>query len=65
MATYSSIIARRIQRTEEADGLQSIGSQRIRHYGANEHSTEYYTILPYTILFSSVQFSRSVVSDSL
>ena len=65
MATYSSIISRRIQRTEEADGLQSIGFQRIRHYGANEHSTEYYTILPYTILFSSVQFSCSVVSDSL
>ena len=57
MATYSSILARRISRTEGSDGLQSIGSQRIRHYGVNEHSSEYYTILPYTILFSSVQFS--------
>ena len=30
-ATHSSILAWRIPWTEEPDGLQSIGSQRIRH----------------------------------
>ena len=32
MATHSSILAWRIPWTEEPGGLQSIGSQRIRHY---------------------------------
>ena len=31
MATYSSILAWRIPWTEELDGLQSIGSQRVRN----------------------------------
>ena len=31
MATYSSILAWRIPWTEEPGGLQSIGSQRVRH----------------------------------
>ena len=31
MATHSSILARRIPWTEEAGGLQSIGSQSVRH----------------------------------
>ena len=31
MATHSGILARRIPRTEEAGGLQSIRSQRVRH----------------------------------
>ena len=31
MATHSSILARKIPWTEEPSGLQSIGSQRIRH----------------------------------
>jgi len=31
MATYSSILAWRIPWTEEPSGLQSMGSQRIRH----------------------------------
>ena len=31
MATQSSILAWRISWTEESDGLQSIGLQRIRH----------------------------------
>ena len=31
MATHSSILAWRIPRTEEPGGLQSIGSQRVRH----------------------------------
>ena len=31
MATHSSILARRIPRTEEPGGLRSVGSQRVRH----------------------------------
>ena len=31
MATHSSILAWRIPQTEESGGLQSMGSQRIRH----------------------------------
>ena len=31
MATHSSILAWRIPWTEESGGLQSIGSQRVRH----------------------------------
>ena len=31
MATHSSILARRIPRTEEPGGIQSMGSQRVRH----------------------------------
>ena len=31
MATHSSVFAWEIPRTEEPDGLQSMGSQRVRH----------------------------------
>ena len=31
MATHSSILAWEIPRTEESGGLQSMGSQRVRH----------------------------------
>ena len=31
MATHSSILAWRIPWTEESGGLQSVGSQRVRH----------------------------------
>ena len=31
MATHSSILAKEIPQTEEPGGLQSIGSQRVRH----------------------------------
>ena len=37
MAIHSSILARKIPRTEEPGGLQSMGSQRVRH-GASEHT---------------------------
>ena len=36
MATYSSTLAWEIQRTEEPDGLQSMGSQRVGHNLATE-----------------------------
>ena len=31
MVTHSSIIAKKIPWTEEPEGLQSVGSQRVRH----------------------------------
>ena len=36
MATHPSILAWRIPRTEESGGLQSMGSQRVRHDRATE-----------------------------
>ena len=40
MATHPSILARRIPWTEEPGGLQSMGSQRVRH---NEQLTHTHT----------------------
>ena len=39
MTTHSSILAWRIPRTEEPGGLQSMGSQRVRHDWATNTST--------------------------
>ena len=39
MATYSSILAWRIPWTEEPGGLQSMGSQRVRHDRATNTTT--------------------------
>ena len=38
MVTHSSILAWRIPWTEKFDGLQSIGSQRVRHDSVTEHA---------------------------
>ena len=38
MATHSSILAWRIPWTEEPDGLQSMGLQRVKHDLAAEHA---------------------------
>ena len=38
MAAHSSILARRIPWTEEPGGLQSMGSQRVRHDSACMHA---------------------------
>ena len=51
MATHSSILAWRIPWTEEPGGLQSMGSQRVRH--------------DWSDWAQSFQFSRSVMSDPL
>ena len=42
IATHSSILPWRIPWTEEPVGLQSIGSQRVRHYGSHLACTHYY-----------------------
>ena len=36
MATHSSILAWEIPWTEERDGLQTMGLQRVRHYSATK-----------------------------
>ena len=38
MATHSSILAWKIAWTEEPGGLQSMGSQRVKHVGVTEHT---------------------------
>ena len=39
MATHSSILAWEIPRTEQPDGLQSLGSQRVGHdLATNQHA---------------------------
>ena len=38
MATHSSVLAWRIPWTEEPGGLQSMGSQRVRHNWGTEHT---------------------------
>ena len=38
MGTHSSILAWRITWTEEPGGLQTMGSQRVRHDQATEHT---------------------------
>ena len=42
MATHSNTLAWRIQWTEEPGGLHSMGSQRVRHDWATEHTHTYY-----------------------
>ena len=42
MATHSSILAWRLTWTEEPGGLQSMGSQRVRHEWVTKHSTAYF-----------------------
>ena len=66
MATYSNILDWRIPWTEEPGGLQFLGLQRVRHdWAPNIHMVVAYLSFFNTWLKPSVQFSHSVVSDSL
>ena len=66
MAIHSSILAWRIPWTEEPGGLQSVGSQRVGHDWATNTTTKVLNSKrDYKLSISSVQFSCSVVSDSL
>ena len=68
MATHSNVLTWRIPRIVESGGLQSMGSQRVGHnwainmllYWTVNFSADFYCQIP-----SSVQVSRSVVSNSL
>ena len=53
MATRSSILARKIPRTEEPGGLQSMGSQRVVHDWALMHANRY----PYIHMVESESWS--------
>ena len=64
MATHSSAPAWRIPRTEEPGGLQSMGSQGVRHNWATKHSSTH-VHKNGKVTSVSVQFSRSGVSDSV
>ena len=44
MATHSSILAWKITWTEEANGLQSMGSQRVGHNLVTEHALMSYSL---------------------
>ena len=65
IATHSSILAWKIPWTEEPDGLQFMWSQRAGHDGGTQHA---HTMLLWSLSVihtQSVQFSRSVISNSL
>ena len=48
MATYSSILAGEIPRTEKPGGLQSMGSQRVRHgLVTKQQQQQYSTVYMY------------------
>ena len=57
VATHSSILAWRIPWTEESGRLQSMGSQRVRHNWATEHTAHIHCIIntvnPVPFSFSS------------
>ena len=58
MATHSSIIAWRIPWREEPDGLQSMGTQRVRHDEVSDTFT--FILLRWNFFFSSSAISGSL-----
>ena len=73
IATHSSILAWKIPWTKEPGGLQSTGLQRVAHDWVHTHTSLFECFLMFLILYFvitqcfllSVQFSRSVMSNSL
>ena len=70
MATHSSVLAWRIPGTEEPGGMPSMGLHRVGHNWSNLAAAARYKSRPIENAqlqrwISSVQFSHSVVSDSL
>ena len=60
MATLSSILAWRIPWTEEPDGIQSMGSQRIGQDRVTEHTINFYSSLGVNL---KCQFLKKIFSD--
>ena len=57
-ATHSSILAWRISWTEEPSGLQSMGSQRVRHdWAAEDDWAHYQPQPPYCVLYPRTYLS--------
>ena len=63
MATHSSILAWRIPWTEEPGGLQSMGSQRVRHDWQLNNNGKFYSLSPLSSL--KVFPSEYKISSSL
>ena len=65
VATHSSILAWRIPWTEESGGLQSMGSQRVGHNWATEHTSHTHPIMNTESIFFFFQlFSPSSLPGS-
>ena len=58
MATHSSILAWRIPWTEESSGLQSMGSQRVRHNWVTKHTHSVRNWSSFMLLHVGIQFSQ-------
>ena len=65
MATHSSVLAWSIPGTGEPDGLPSVGSHRVGHDWSNLAAAAAAAAAGNDYILPSVQFSRSVLSDSL
>ena len=65
MATHSSILAWRSPWTEKPGELQPMGSQRVRHNWVTSTFTFSYNYWHSGCIYNSVQFSCSVMSNSL
>ena len=50
MATHSSILARKFLWTEEPGGLQSMGSQRVRHIEATEYTGNHEHMIQFSLV---------------
>ena len=61
MATHTSILAGKIPWTEKPGGLQSIGSQRVRHNGVRTHGHLDYS----QFWLSQVKLLRTLLNKSL
>ena len=59
VATHSSILAWRVQRMEEPGGLQSMGSQRVKHNWATSLS------LPFSFICKAMTLSNSFKKSNL
>ena len=59
MATHSSILAWKIPWTEEPGGLESMGSQRVRHDCSTNHHGVRYGLCVHTCLYAFYSFSLS------
>ena len=65
MATRSSILAWRNPWTDEPGGLQSIGSQRVRHDWATNTTTTYYLLSYQAQLFHGMKESNETHSHKV
>ena len=58
MATHSIILAWEIPQTEECDGLQSMGSQRVGHNLVTKQQEQYMCICNIWAIFNKLKYIR-------